>query len=116
MSTLPSRLVLLTISCRRSEPCGSATHSSKIPYVFNNLRDDREWTATDHQLAETISSYWVNFAASGDPNGAGLPHWPAFDGDSTDTVMVLGDQPGAGSVLNRNQMTMFQTYYDRLKQ
>lgn len=29
-------------------------------------------------MAEEISSYWVNFAKKGDPNGKGLPEWAAF--------------------------------------
>lgn len=54
-----------------------AHHSAEIIYVFNNLdiRATRDWpyTAWDRKLADTMSSYWVNFARTGDPNGAGLP-------------------------------------------
>ena len=33
-------------------------------------------------------SYWVNFAMRGDPNGSGLPPWPAYD--EKDVVQILG--------------------------
>lgn len=82
--------------------------------MFNNLREDREWTATDHRLADMMSSYWVNFAATGDPNGEGLPHWPVFEGGGTNTVMALDDESAASSILNRGQMAVFQDYYDNL--
>jgi para-nitrobenzyl esterase len=69
-----------------------AYHSAELVYVFDNLDSvKRPWTATDRKLAETISSYWVNFARTGDPNAASLPHWPGF-GTSADRGIGLGDQ------------------------
>ena len=26
-----------------------------------------------------MMDYWTAFAAAGDPNGSGRPHWPAYD-------------------------------------
>ena len=37
-----------------------------------------------------MSSYWANFCATGDPNGKGLPAWPAVDEKLQ--VMELGDK------------------------
>ena len=68
-----------------------AFHTAEIPYVFGTL-DKRNWPwrEADRELAETMSSYWVNFATQGDPNGAGLPVWPLFDPQAP-TVMHFGD-------------------------
>jgi len=69
-----------------------AFHTSEVPYVFNSLgRSDRPFTAADRKLADTISSYWANFARTGDPNGKGLPQWPAVSPSSA-MAMELGDQ------------------------
>ena len=48
-------------------------------------------TDDDRKIADIMSSYWANFAATGDPNGKGLPVWPAFDSKSQKT-MELGDK------------------------
>ena len=59
--------------------------------MFDNLTDGLAWTDVDRKLADTMSSYWVNFARTGNPNGPGLPDWPAHDGMGIGKAIVLGD-------------------------
>src|SRR3989441_12211061 len=78
-----------------------ATHAVEIPYVFNILRAQRVYpdasspelasaSASERALAERVSAYWVNFARTGDPNGKGLPRWPAFR-DASAAPMIIGE-------------------------
>ncbi|OOF90587.1 hypothetical protein ASPCADRAFT_178799 [Aspergillus carbonarius ITEM 5010] len=68
-----------------------AYHMSEINYAFNNLyATDKPWQPEDYAIADRLSDYWVNFIRSGDPNGPGLPAWPA--NKATDPViMEVGD-------------------------
>ena len=71
-----------------------AFHTGEIPYVFNNLKMlDRPWTDVDRKVAETMSSYWVNFVKTGDPNGESLPEWPPYSPDVKE-VMEIGENTG----------------------
>jgi len=58
-----------------------APHGGEIAYVFGTLAAGRGGAPTPEDLAVSrmAQSYWVNFARSGDPNGAGLPAWPRHD-------------------------------------
>ena len=60
------------------ESIPGAYHGREIRYVFNTLGPEAD--ATDRQLAETMSSIWARFAATGAPNGPELPRWPPFEG------------------------------------
>ena len=92
-----------------------ATHTAEIPYVFQNQRN-RAWTDTDRQISDVMSSYWLNFAANGDPNGKGLPRWPAWDPRKSSNPMVFGDKAETGPGLNTVQIEFYQRVYDRRRE
>jgi len=61
-----------------------AVHSAEIQYAMGNLDLDPRytWDAEDHKVSETMQSYFVNFIKTGNPNGAGVPEWPAYGADT----------------------------------
>ena len=72
-----------------------AFHTGEVPYAYHNLKFvDRPWEPGDYKLAQTMAAYWVNFARTGNPNGPGLPDWPAYQ-TANKQIMVLDLNPAA---------------------
>ncbi|HWY15973.1 MAG TPA: carboxylesterase family protein [Rhizomicrobium sp.] len=91
------------------------SHFSELWYTFNHLEQEKwAWTAADRKLADMMSSYWVNFAASGNPNGPGLAEWPQFTA-STSRVLILDDPVAPGDVANLKSLHVFDTVYDQVR-
>lgn len=90
-----------------AHPEFGAFHTSEVPYVFQTLSKlDRPWEPVDKKVSDAVSSYWVNFATKGDPNGTGLPSWPVYTPTAHKT-MELGSQMGAMSVAEPSRMEFF---------
>jgi para-nitrobenzyl esterase len=94
-------------------PIKGAAHDAELYYVFHNLNlYPQQWAEWDHRLEEIISSYWVNFATRGDPNGASLPHWDAYSASQGDRVMLLGDKVELGSSrFEKTKLDFLESYY-----
>jgi para-nitrobenzyl esterase len=81
-----------------------ASHASEIDYVFDSLDLSKAaWTDADRKLADQMSSYWTNFAKHGDPNGAGLPKWPAYSEKTGYEVMTLDADSHATPAKHRDR-------------
>ncbi len=93
-----------------------ANHAAEISYVFGNpgsmgpMGGDSD---EDKALSELISSYWINFAEKGDPNGSGLPHWPAFDKEQK--VMYIDGKTGPIEHPDMDKIMAFDVYFEALR-
>lgn len=92
-----------------------ASHFAELWYVFDHLNEARwRWTPGDRTLARDMSDYWSNFARSGDPNGRGLPYWPAFT-NATGRVLYLGDPVSVAGVANLDSLTILDGVYTTVR-
>jgi para-nitrobenzyl esterase len=67
-----------------------AFHTGEVPYAYDNLKFvNRPWEDVDHHLSGVMSSYWLNFIKTGNPNGKNLPEWQAYN-TKDKQVMILG--------------------------
>ena len=88
-----------------------AQHASEIAYVFHNLGGRGPAPEQkDVAVSDLMSSYWTNFAKTGNPNGAGLPDWPVFSG-SSQQVMYFDGQSSAQPLPNVTQLKAMDAYF-----
>ncbi len=91
-------------------------HGMEIPYVFQHLDNSNpmmrntQITKADQDISEAMSTYWTNFAKYGDPNGKGVPVWPAFS-DANPVVMYFNKIPYSGPVPSAESLKVLDTYF-----
>jgi para-nitrobenzyl esterase len=97
-----------------------------VPYVFNNVGELRLFpdrsdprlaaqSAADLKVADQMSSYWANFARSGDPNGAGLPPWQEHRVGESDRAIILDADPSAEMLPTKARLELFDQLYAQMR-
>ena len=68
----------------------------------------------DAALSALIQRYWTNFVKTGDPNGPGLPPWPAFSEPGRAYMQFRGEGPAVKEGLRRAQCDLYSENVKRL--
>ncbi|MFV8360669.1 carboxylesterase/lipase family protein [Flavobacterium sp. LS1P3] len=90
-------------------PNYGAFHTSEVPYVLHNLHTwNRTWQPLDKEIATVFSSYWINFAKTGNPNGHNLPEWKNYNKQSG-TILVVDDKIASKSELLKKEFDFLET-------
>jgi para-nitrobenzyl esterase len=91
-----------------------AAHSDEMPLVFQQfgLPGRPQASVIDQVMSEIITTYWTNFAKTGDPNGAGLPNWPAFSNAKPQAMHFIAGKAKAGSVVNEDGLKALDAYFE----
>ncbi len=86
-------------------------HGQEVAFVFKHLNPaDQMATKTDKVISEAMANYWTNFAKFGDPNGKGVPEWPAFNNENP-VVMYFGKTPHTGPVPSLESLKVLDEYF-----
>lgn len=108
------------------QPAFPVAHAAELPYVFGNLgalplfpdrRDPKlaASSAPDAMVAEQMTSYWTNFARSGDPNGPGLPDWQAHEVGASERALILDAEPSAETLPVKARLELHDKLYAQLR-
>ena len=91
-------------------------HCAEMPYVFGRVDHGERnpffpyhWVGADYDFMELIQGYWYNFAATGNPNGEGMPEWKKYE--KSFDIINLNNNSG---MMDEAQQEKYHYFYDKL--
>ena len=86
-----------------------AAHADDMMYLKGAFDDKADKFPQEHKVSELMQQYWVNFAKTMNPNGAGLPQWPLFEADKP-TVMQFNNGATLIPVPNQERIKLIDSF------
>ncbi len=107
-TSAPVYSYLLTWKSTVEDNTKGSFHGLDIPLAFKNIELGKHWTGESDDakaLAEKMSSAWINFAKTGNPNVEGsLPAWKPYSRENGETMM-FDKEP---KILNNHDRELMQ--------
>ena len=103
----PVYVYLLTWKSPVEDNSKGSFHGLDIPLAFKNVELGKHWTGTNddaYKLADLMSSEWINFARSGNPDDKSLPAWKAYTRENGET-MIFDTPP---KILNNHDRELME--------
>ena len=96
-------------------PARGAAHSAEIQYAMGNIPIDPRyaWEPADRKVSEVLQAYFVNFIKTGNPNGSGIPEWPAYTAAGNYERMRLDVDSHAEPEPHRDRLMVLDAVYAR---
>jgi para-nitrobenzyl esterase len=93
-----------------------AFHTADVPYWLGTLgtitsERSKHFTKTDSELSKAMMFYMLNFAKTGNPNGAGFAQWVAYNAGAM-TNFYIGDNTFATEGFSHRKIQFWQDYYN----
>jgi para-nitrobenzyl esterase len=86
-------------------------HGGEVTYVFKQVAEgDLPFDETDVAVSDAMHDAWIRFAHTGDPNGGGLPSWPAYN-EAADAILEFGDEIKVRDHYRRAELDYLERYY-----
>ena len=85
-------------------------HSAELSFVFGTWAGDVQLAPIDKKISELMQAYWANFVRTGDPNGEGLPRWPALAVKEREYLAFTGDGAVVKAGLRREFCEVFMAH------
>jgi len=89
-----------------------AFHASELAFVFDSHNTFLGANEADFALTDTMGTYWTNFAETGDPNGDGVPTWPAYS-EETDEWMHLAHKVEVLTGIRKDKLDIMERTLER---
>jgi para-nitrobenzyl esterase len=72
-----------------------STHASELQFIWDVFVHPKpvQLSQREHVLADQMVTYWTQFAATGNPDGSGAPHWPQYHRKPDDVNSLITPAP-----------------------